>query len=81
MQKYTITLLLNGETKQKRSEDIKDAILSLKPEVLYTEMYVTVNKVGSKNKTERRLSLIQGKKLFNNEDFLDVFISNLLLDY
>lgn len=81
MQKYTITLLLNGETHKKRSENIKDAILSLKPEVLYTEVYVIVNKVGGKEKIERTLNLVQGKKLFNNEDFLDAFINNLLLDY
>jgi hypothetical protein len=79
--KYNLTLLLNGETKKKRTENIKDAILSLKPEVLYTEVYVIVSKVGSKDKIERNLNLIQGKKLFNNEDFLDVFILNLLLDY
>lgn len=79
--KYNLTLLLNGETHKKRTDNIKDAILSLKPEVLYTEMYVIVQKVGSKDKIERRLSLIEGKKLFINEDFLDVFIINLLLDY
>lgn len=79
--KYNLTLLLNGLTIKKRTENIKDAILSLSPEVLYTEIYVIVSKVGSKDKIERRLNLTQGKKLFNNEDFLDAFINNLLLDY
>lgn len=72
---------MNGETIKKRTDNIKDAILSLKPEVLYTEMYAIIQKVGSKEKTERRLSLTQGKQLFNNEDFLNAFINNLLLDY
>lgn len=71
---------MNGETIKKRTENIKDAILSLKPEVLVTEVYVNVQKVGSKDKTERKLNLIQGKKLFRDENFLDVFIMNLLLE-
>lgn len=78
--KYNLTLLMNGETIKKRTENIKDAILSLKPEVLVTEVYVNVQKVGSKDKTERKLNLIQGKKLFRDENFLDVFIMNLLLE-
>lgn len=77
--KYNLTLLFNGETKKKRTENIKDTILSLKPEVLYTEVYVILSEVGSKNKTERRLSLRQGKQLFNSDSFLDVFIINLLV--
>lgn len=71
---------MNGETIKKRTENIKDAILSLKPEVLVTEIYVIVQKVGSKDTTERKLNLIQGKKLFRDENFLDVFIMNLLLE-
>lgn len=78
--KYNLTLLMNGETIKKRTENIKDAILSLKPEVLVTEIYVIVQKVGSKDTTERKLNLIQGKKLFRDENFLDVFIMNLLLE-
>lgn len=73
--------MFNGETYKKRTDNIKDAILSLEPEVLLTEMYVIVQKTGVKDKIERRLNLIQGKRLFKNEDFLDVFINNLLLDY
>lgn len=77
---YNLTLLFNGETYKKRTSNIKEAILSLKPESLVTEVYVIVKPVGSKeDPTERKLNLIQGKRLFNNEDFLDVFIMNLLL--
>ena len=77
--KYNLTLQFNGEVFKKRTENISEAILSLKPESLVTEIYLTVIPVGSKEKTERRLNLLQGKRLFNNEDFLAVFIHNLLL--
>lgn len=74
---YSLIMSFNGETFTKKTKDVRNAILSLKPEVLLTEMYVTL-----KNKDdvrERKLNLVQGKKLFNNSDFLDVFIINLLL--
>ena len=75
---YNLTLKFNGETFNKRpKEDIRQAILSVKPSVLLTEMYVTLKK-GS-DVRERKLNLVQGRKLFNNEDFLDIFIINLLL--
>jgi hypothetical protein len=52
--------------------------MSLKPETLYTEVYVIVGKKG--DTIERRLSLTQGRKLFQNDDFLGIFINNLLLE-
>jgi hypothetical protein len=78
--KYNLTLLFNGETFNKRTTNLEEAILSLKPESLVTEVYVIVKPVGSKeDPTERRLNLIQGKKLFRDENFMSVFINNLLL--
>ena len=78
--KYNLTLLFNGETFKKRTANLKEAILSLKPEALVTEVYLIVKPVGSKeDATERKLNLIQGKRLFNNEEFMEVFINNLLL--
>lgn len=76
---YNLTLQFNGETFNKRpkKETLKKTILSLKPSVLYTEMYVTLK--DKQDVRERKLNLVQGKNLFNNEDFLDVFIINLLL--
>lgn len=76
---YNLTLQFNGETftKRPKKETLKRAILSLKPDVLYTEMYVTLK--DKEYVRERKLTLVQGKKLFSNEDFLDVFIINLLL--
>lgn len=72
-----LTLNFNGETYNKRPKNIKEAILSVKPDFLQTEVYVTL-----KNKNdirERRLNLYQGRKLFRDEDFLDIFIMNLLV--
>jgi hypothetical protein len=78
--KYNLTLLFNGETFKKRTNDIKETILSFMPESLVTEVYVVVKPVGSKSDPiERKLNLTQGKKLFRDENFMDVFINNLLL--
>lgn len=76
---YNLTLQFNGETFKKKSkrETLKRTILSFRPDVLYTEMYVTLK--DKQDVRERKLTLVQGKNLFNNEDFLDVFIINLLL--
>ncbi len=71
-------MLFNGDTFKKKTDDIAKTILDLKPEQLHTEVYITV-KSGKEYAQERRLNLIQGKKLFINEDFMDVFISNLML--
>lgn len=68
--------LFNGEHFESQS-NIKHAIEEVKPAQLHTEMYVTI-KDGS-NLIERKLNLIQGKKLFNDEMFREIFINNLLL--
>jgi hypothetical protein len=75
--KYNLTLSFNGLTFKKRTDNLAGAILALKPEILYTEVYASTSRIGSKNKIEKRLSLFDGKKLFLNEDFLKVFVNNL----
>jgi len=75
--RYNLTLSFNGLTFKKRTDNIAGVILALKPEVLYTEVYATASRIGSKNKIEKRLNLTDGKKLFLNEDFLKVFVNNL----
>lgn len=77
MYMYNLTLQFNGETFKKRPRDVKKAILSVKPQFLFTEMYVTYGK-GSDIR-ERKLNLHQGRKLFQDENFLEVFVMNLLL--
>lgn len=72
-----LTLNFNGETYNKRPKNVKEAIMSVKPPYLFTDVYVTLK--NKEDVRERKLNLTQGKKLFNDENFLDVFIMNLLL--
>ncbi len=76
--KYELTFTLNGKTDVVKTNDVKASIVSLKPEFPFTEAYITV-KWGDVSR-ERMLGLQQVKKLFNDPEFLDVFIINLLLD-
>lgn len=72
-----LTLSFNGETYTKIPKDVKEAILSVKPQFLFTDVYVTF-----KNKNdvrERKLNLHEGRKLFQDDNFLEVFVMNLLL--
>lgn len=73
---YNLTVHLNGLVFKKRTNDLDKTIVDLKPEQLHTEVYITVKK--GKDVMDRRLNLQQGRNLFNNEDFRQVFISNLL---
>lgn len=75
---YVLELVMNGETFKKRTTNLNEAFLKMAPEFLHTEMYVTLKK--GKLKTERKLTLIDGRKLFANEDFREVFINNLILE-
>jgi hypothetical protein len=78
--KYNIEFNFNGITIKKRAENIKKAILSISPEQLYTEMFIQIAPVGSKDFLGRKLPLFKAKRLFFDEDFLDVFIINLNLN-
>jgi len=75
--KYSIMFKFNGEVLNKRTDDIEQTILAVKPEQLHTEMYVT-----AKSKTwtaERKLSLQQAKRVFSDDLTRQVFINNLLI--
>lgn len=74
---YTLEMVFNGERFKKNTNNLDEAIVSMKPETLYTEVYVTASK--GKELSERRLNLVQGKRLFLIEDFREIFINNLLL--
>lgn len=76
--KFKLEMLFNGKKFSKRTDNIEESILSLKPDVLYTEVYVIVT--NNKELTERKLNLIQGKRLFLVDEFRTVFINNLLLN-
>ncbi len=66
--KYTIKVKMNGLDFLKRNSSIAEALYQIKPETLYTEVYITVK--DGDFIAERRLTLIQGKKLFSDEQFL-----------
>lgn len=76
---YELTLIFNGKefSKKVEADSVRDAILSFKPAVLHTDIFVKLKK--GKDLRERHLLLLQGKKLFNNDIFLQVFVMNLLL--
>ena len=73
---YKVEMVFNGSTFKKTTDDVAKTIVELKPDVLHTEVYVSVSK--GKDTMERKLNLVQGKRLFLSEDFLSVFISNLM---
>jgi hypothetical protein len=76
--KYSLKMTFNGEEFNTKTNDLDDAILSLKPELLHTEVYVTATK--GKEESERRLSLTQAKRVFRDDLVRQVFIHNLLLN-
>lgn len=75
---YSLTLIINGETVEKKGKDIEKAILSARPELVVCEMYVTAKK--GDHIAERRLPLLQARKLFNDETFRQIFLNNLLIE-
>jgi len=75
--KYTVTFHLNGEKFIKKQNSVDDAIMKVKPDFLHTEMYVSVKK--GKDVMDRHLNLLEGRKLFANETFREIFINNLML--
>lgn len=74
---------INEVTFSKRTSDIKKTLLELKPDFVYTDTYFTLSTGTGAKKiiTERKLNLVQSKRLFNNEDVMDVFIQNLTQEY
>ena len=75
--KYSLTAKFNGMVFKKRTDDLNETIKSLKPDWLHTEVYFTVKKDNTV--AERRLSLIQAKRVFNVDINREVFINNLML--
>lgn len=74
---YNLKMTLNGETHEVSTDNLREAILSLKPEVLFTEVYMTITK-GDFTR-DRHLSLKQGKQLFASDTALEIFLINLFL--
>lgn len=74
--KYSITVYMNGEVYTTKTNDIKEALLSLKPDFVHTEIDMIITK--GKEVFDRHLNLRQARNLFINEDFMDIFIINLM---
>ena len=77
-QKYSLWMKFNGEEYKTTSNDLEEGVLSLKPEQLHTEVYITAQK-GS-DTSERRWSLNEARKVFNDADIRHIFCNNLLLN-
>ena len=73
---YKIEMKFNGETFVEETEDLKKTIMSFKPEMLLTESYITITK--GEAEFQRKLTLVQTRKLFNDDVALDIFINNLV---
>lgn len=76
--KYIIELKLNGVTYVEHTDNIEEALMALKPDQVLIEMYVKVH--NDKFSNERRLSLVQARKIFTDPIAREVFINNFLLD-
>jgi len=74
-QLYFLDFYVNGKRFKKRTSDLQKTFASLETPI--TEMFVTVKK-GDRT-SERKLTLVQARKLINDEDYRGIFINNLLL--
>lgn len=74
---YKLELVINGEKKVIKTDNLKESILKLKPDQVFTEMYITITK--GEAMFEKKFNLIQARKFFNDDMFLDIFINNLML--
>lgn len=74
---FSVTAIINGETHNKKTNDVQETLMSLKPQLVLTEMYVTVKK--DKEIAERRMTAKQAKHFFNDPVFRAVFMNNLLI--
>lgn len=74
--KYKLEMFFNGQRFDTETDNIREAILSFKPDSLYTEVFISI--IRGEHIMDRKLNLRQGKNLFINNDFMEVFISNLL---
>ncbi len=78
VKKYNIEMTFNGFTFNVKTNDLFKGILSLKPDELFTESYITITKGTAE--FQKKLTLVQTRKLFNDEIALDIFINNLQLE-
>ena len=74
---YLLEVVMNNESFAVETDNLDEAIVSLKPEQLLSEVYIKVTK--GEATCERRLSLNEAKRVFLNEVNREVLINNLLI--
>lgn len=74
---FHLIMHFNGKKFECFTNNIKVSMLSFRPDQLFTEGYVRIEK-GTAN-FERKYNLIDLKKLMNDEQRLDLFVNNLIL--
>jgi hypothetical protein len=75
--KLSVSFKFNGEVKRKRTDDLFQTIEEVKPPLLHTEVYLTIKKDG--HTIERRLGLIDARRIFRDEMARRIFINNIQL--
>lgn len=70
---YQVTVSMNNEALECETEDLKQVFLEFKPSDVHTEAYITIVKDGSD--FTKKLSLTDAKKLFGDEQQLDIFLN------
>jgi hypothetical protein len=75
-EKYTLSISMNGEVIERKTNNLKKELQKFKPEQIFTEVYIVIDK-GMANFV-RRFTLPNAKKLFRDEQTLDIFLNNLL---
>lgn len=58
-----------------KKQDIRKALLKMRPEELFTELYVSVKEDG--NNFEKRYNLKEGKRLYLDEVSLDILVNSI----
>lgn len=76
---YRLEAHFNGLKFRKNTNDISETIKLLKPDILYTEMYIIIKK--GKDTLEKKFTLFEGRKLFNNDMHREIFMNDVNLQY
>jgi len=77
--KFSLKMLFNGLEFETETDDLEEAVLSFKPDQLYTEVFVIAKR--GEAISERRWKLQEGKNVFRDADVRHIFCNNLLLNY
>lgn len=74
---YKLEAYFNDKVVKIATDDLDDAIVSLKPPMLKTRLKLIVSK--DKKKQESIFNAVYGKRLFTNKTLRNIFIQRLIL--